>query len=145
MDWLMRLLRGRTPQLDERLTAGQATLLLRLPLEAVNACLERIPLKLQRRWFRPDRMRLHLREPLLEASAAPAYYAALAARLGVESELELVELCRRRPRVVAEALLQLPMDTPPPLPPGWSNPNLATLRKPSKWTMLRHLMLLRRI
>ena len=150
--WLLPLLfRSAPPRPSEVLTPGQATLLLRLPLVVVNACLDRIPIDLQRRWFRPDPMRLHLREPLLEAASAPAYYAALAGHLneryraGIDGEEQLVNFCLRHPGKVATALLELPLESAPSTPENWCNLNLSTLRKPGKATMLRHLLLLRRI
>lgn len=146
------LLRVRPPRPSERLTPGQATLLLRLPLPAVNACLLRIPPDLQSRWFRPDPMRLHLREPLLETANTPAYAAALAGELNriyrlsppIEREEQLADFCLAFPHSVAEVLLRLPLEQPIPAE-GWTQTNLANLRKPGKFSQLQHFLLVRKI
>jgi len=137
------------------LTPCQATLLLRLPLATVNACLDRIPPKLQLAWFRPDPWRLHLKEPLLEAKNAPGYFTALAARLndkfhlkGFESILEegqLARFCQDYPDSTAETLLELELDKPPEAAPGFTSDNLTQRIKPGRWEQLGHLLRLRRI
>lgn len=156
--WIVACLikvRPRHPRLKATLTPCQATLLLRLPLAVANRCLQRIPLELQRQWFRPDASRLHLQEPLLEIQNAPGYFAALGewinhryglvARERIETEEQLAHFCLRYPDVSAEALLSIPLKEPRESPPGWNSNHLGSLRKESKWTQIRHLLLLQRI
>jgi hypothetical protein len=145
----------RPPRLGTTLTPCQATLLLRLPLAVANRCLQRIPLESQRQWFRPDATRLHLQEPLLETQNAPGYFAALSqwinhryyltGRERIETEEQLADFCLRYPDVSAEALLSIPLEEPRENPPGWNSNHLGSLRKESKWTQIRHLLLLQRI
>lgn len=145
----------RYPRPQESLTPCQATLLLRLPLATANRCLQRIPMDLQRQWFRPDATRLHLLEPLLETQNAPGYFAALAefinqryyltAQEQIDNEEQLAHFCTRYPDICAEALLKIPLKEPRESPPGWNCNNLGSLRKAGKWTQVRHLLLLQRI
>jgi len=145
----------RYPRPQETLTPCQATLLLRLPLATANRCLQRLPMDLQRQWFRPDATRLHLLEPLLETQNAPGYFFALAEFInqryflnggeGIQTEEQLADFCLRYPDVSAEALLNIPLKEAIESPPGWTCNNLGSLRKASKWTQLRHLLLLQRI
>lgn len=138
--------RPRPVALSEELTPCQATLLLRLPLEVANAALDLLPLNLQLRWFRPDPMRLHLREPLLELQNAPAFFAGLAEFLGVRglaTEEQLAEFCRLYPYTAAQAALQMPAVPGGQAPAGWASNHLGA--KPGKLVQLRQLVLLQRI
>jgi hypothetical protein len=142
--------RPRPVASSDELTPCQATLLLRLPLEVANAALELLPITLQQRWFRPDPMRLHLREPLLELQNAPTFFAALAEFLarqygvrGLDSEEKLAEFCRMYPYTALEAALQLPDVPAGHAPPGWTSNHLGA--KPGKLVQLRQLVLLQRI
>lgn len=137
-------------KLGQSLTPCQATLLLRLPLATVNRCLQWIPLEVQRRWFRPDPMRLHLVEPLLETKNAPGYFFALAQELNgryglhLRTEMDLARFCVQSPGLAAETLLQWTVEPPSP-PAGWTSDNLSNLIKPGRLAQVAHLLLLQKM
>jgi hypothetical protein len=133
------------PGLSSELTAARATLLLRLPLACVNRALQLIPASIGQTWFRPDPMRLHLIEPLLDTRNAPRFFYAMALALPDRpcTPEELVESCLHDPDRAARVLLQLEVGEQE-LPAGWTMDNLSNLRKPSKLDQIGHFWLLRR-
>lgn len=148
---LLLLKRSAQMTVEPELTPSRATLLMKMPMVAMNAMLELVPAEILRGWFRPDPFRLHLREPLMEAQNAPAYFAALAAHLSeqygerIETEGQLADFCVRYPESAARGVLTMPAVEPVKPGPEFQSGDLGALRKPSKVTQLAHLVRLRKI
>lgn len=148
---LVLLRRSATLPVDPELTPSRATVMMKVPMVTMNALLELVPAPILRSWFRPDPFRLHLREPLMEAQNAPAYFAALAAHLRelyaepIETDGQLADFCVRYPESAARGILSMPAVEPVKPGPEFQASDLGTLRKPSKVTQLAHLVRLRRI
>lgn len=149
---LMLLRRTATVAVARELTPSRATVMMKVPMVTMNALLELVPPAVLSQWFRPDPFRLHLREPLMEAQNAPAYFAALAAHLSdiygerIETDVQLADFCVRYPESAARGVLSMPAAVEPVKPgPEFQSGDLGALRKPSKVTQLAHLVRLRRI
>ena len=148
---LMLLRRSSQVHVDPELTPSRATVMMKLPMVTMNALLELVPADTLRLWFRPDPFRLHLREPLMEAQNAPAYFAALAAHLSelygerIETDGQLANFCANYPESAARGVLSMPAVDPVKPGPEFQAGDLGALRKPTKVTQLAHLVRLRRI
>lgn len=150
---LLLVLLRRTPTVavDPELSPARATVMMKVPMVTMNALLELVPAPVLCTWFRPDPFRLHLREPLMEAQNAPAYFAALAGHLSalygerIETDGQLADFCVRYPESAARGVLSLPAVEPVKPGPEFQASDLGALRKPSKVTQLAHLMRLRKI
>ncbi|MBS2040099.1 hypothetical protein JST97_34245 [bacterium] len=149
---LLLLLRERGEvNVRGELSPAQATVMLKMPVVAINALIELVPASSLKQWFRPDPFRLHLREPLLETQNAPAYFAAFAEHLNrvygecIQTELQLADFCVGYPESAARAVLTL--GAPEPVKPGpeFQVSDLGALRKPGKLVQLAHLVKLRKI
>ncbi len=148
---LLLLRRTSTVAVDTELSPSRATVMMKVPMVTMNALLELVPASVLRTWFRPDPFRLHLREPLMEAQNAPAYFAALAEHLGklygepIETDRQLADFCVRYPESAARGLLSMPAVEPVKPGPEFQASDLGALCKPSKVTQLAHLVRLRKI
>lgn len=100
---LLVLRRSARLAVDQELTPSRATVMMKLPMIAMNALLELVPAATLRLWFRPDPFRLHLREPLMEAQKR----ARLPGRAGRSLERTLWRAHRDR-RPAGQFLRQLP-------------------------------------
>lgn len=149
---LLFLLRDRGEvKVSSELSPARATVMLKMPMVAMNSLLELVPAAVLRQWFRPDPFRLHLREPLLETQNAPAYFAAFAQHLNgiygenIQTELQLADFCARYPESAARAILTLPSVEPVKPGPEFQVADLGALRKPGRLVQLAHLVKLRKI
>mgnify|MGYP003602913035 CR=1 FL=1 len=148
---LVILRRSSALAVENELTPSRATVIMKMPMVTINALLELVPVSTLRVWFRPDPFRLHLREPLMEAQNAPAYFAAFAQHLRtvygepIETEGQLADFCVRYPESAARGLLSMPAVDPVKPGPEFQASDLGALRKPSKVTQLAHLVRLRKI
>jgi hypothetical protein len=149
----LRPIPGRQ-EIADSLTPFQATLLLRLPLAVTNMCLSLIPPERWPLWFREDRQRLHLREPLLEVQKAPGYFAALAQGLiqthniapeELATQEQLADFCLAHPLSVSQLVLsQATLPAVDDLS-NWRASDLNQVRKASKWTTVQNLLLLGKV
>lgn len=149
---LLLILRERGEmKVNLELSPAQATVMLKMPMVAINALIDLVPAANLRQWFRPDPFRLHLREPLLETQNAPAYFAAFAAHLNqiygesIHTEGQLADFCVRDPESAARGVLSLPSLEPVKPGPEFQVADLGALRKPGKLIQLLHLAKLRKI
>lgn len=151
---LLLLIRERGElKLTGQLSPARATVMLKLPMVAMNALIELVPTATLRQWFRPDPYRLHLREPLLETQNAPAYLAAFALHINrlygesIANEMQLADFCASFPESAARAVLSLPpVDPVSPGPgPEFQVADLGSLRKPTRLVQVAHLIKLRKV
>lgn len=144
----------RAPVPPTKLTPAQATLLLRLPLNVTNQCLRFIPANLWASWFRADRQRLHLLEPLLEVQNAPRYFKSLAKLLAQKYDLptghlatqeQLADFCLAHPVTVSTLLLNTADYPEDDELSDWKSTDLNQVRPADKITLLQNLVWLSKI
>lgn len=144
----------KSPLPPAQLTPAQATLLLRLPLNVTNQCLRFIPPNLWPSWFRADRQRLHLLEPLLEVQNAPRYFKSLAKLLvqtynlspeQLATQEQLADFCLAHPVTVSTVLLSTADYPEADELSDWKSTDLNQVRPANKITMLQNLVWLSKI